>query len=70
MIIAFNTESEHIDNASSESLTHIPQRGDEIWFKGKRYRVKRRIFQYNDGNQDELEIVNVVVRKPWPWEIL
>jgi len=48
-----------------KSIDQIPNKGDSILFKCKNYKVISRHFQYRG---DELEIVNVYVRKLRWWD--
>ena len=64
-ILAINTKKKFIGNAPNEMHDHIPNKGDSILFEGKNYKVISRYFQYRD---EELEIVNVYVRKLKWWD--
>jgi len=64
-ILAINKKGEHIGNAPNEEIDHIPNKGDSVMFKNKKYKVLSRYFQYRNG---ELEIVNVYVRDLRRWD--
>ena len=64
-ILAINTKKRFIGNAPNETIDQIPNKGDSILFEGKNYKVISRHFQYRG---DELEIVNVYVRKLRWWD--
>ena len=61
-ILAINTKKEHIANVPNETFAHIPNKGDYILFKNIWYKVLKRYFQYQE-NENELEIVNIIVRE-------
>lgn len=64
-ILAINTKKKFIGNAPNETIDQIPNKGDSMLFEGKNYKVISRHFQYRD---DELEIVNIYVRKLRWWD--
>lgn len=58
IILALNTEDEHISNLPIEKIFEIPNKDDVILFEKKEYKVLYRYFQYSKA---ELDIVNIVV---------
>ena len=65
IILAINTKKKLINIVKhSDVHIHIPNKGDSIWFEGKKYKVISRYFQYYSDNT--LEIVNIYVR-PIKW---
>ena len=65
MILAINAKKKFIGNVPDEAINQIPNKGDSILFEDKTYKVISRHFQYRN---DELEIVNIYVRKLMWWD--